>query len=329
MHAKNIKNIEQRGGFTLIELITAMAITAILVVVIMQLTNQGIGLWKAVREDTSTAASARMALQSISEDLESIQLRGSGKNTQWLYAEVDSAIRGVPKGLSIPKSARLIFFACPPDRNPAVEATSSMRNNYRNLLAADPDTQGEVSAVCYRLKFRDHILNLPSRNGDTTSFPLFAIYRQVVSPRNTYDNILGSNDLKTSYSQYEPTEDKNFLCENIVEMNVIFNVEYANQGGGSSDQPFYSSISVPVLSSTARGAKRRFQLYGEYADTEGNQLERARIVSAELSITALTEEGVALVEQVRLGQRRPPALEDFFSKYTRSYSRSVPLPQPL
>ena len=131
MHAKNIKNIEQRGGFTLIELITAMAITAILVVVIMQLTNQGIGLWKAVREDTSTAASARMALQSISEDLESIQLRGSGKNTQWLYAEVDSAIRGVPKGLSIPKSARLIFFACPPDRNPAVEATSSMRNNAR------------------------------------------------------------------------------------------------------------------------------------------------------------------------------------------------------
>ena len=329
MHAKNIKNIEQRGGFTLIELITAMAITAILVVVIMQLTNQGIGLWKAVREDTSTAASARMALQSISEDLESIQLRGSGKNTQWLYAEVDSAIRGVPKGLSIPKSARLIFFACPPDRNPAVGATSSMRNNYRNLLAADPDTPGEVSAGCYRLKFRDHILNLPSRNGDTTSFPLFAIYRQVVSPRNTYDNILGSNDLKTSYSQYEPTEDKNFLCENIVEMNVIFNVEYANQGGGSSDQPFYSSISVPVLSSTARGAKRRFQLYGEYADTEGNQLERARIVSAELSITALTEEGVALVEQVRLGQRRPPALEDFFSKYTRSYSRSVPLPQPL
>ena len=329
MHAKTHQRSGRRGAFTLVELITAMAITAILVVVIMQLTNQGIGLWKAIREDTSTASSARMALQTISRDLESIQLRGSGKNVQWLYAEVDSAIRGVPKGLSIPKSARMIFFACVPDRNPAVGSSSSLRSNYRNLLAANPDTQGEVSAVSYRLKFRDHILNLPSRNGDTSSFPLFALYRQVVSPRNTYDNILGTNNLQSSYSQYEPAEDKNFLCENIVEMNIIFNIEYADQGGSSSDQPTYSSISVPVLSSAARGAKRRFQLYGEYADTEGNRLESARIVSAELSITSLTEEGVALIEQVRLGQRRPPALEDFFSKYTQSYSRSVPLSQPL
>ena len=32
-------------GFTLIELIVAMAITAGLVLIIMQLTNQGISLW--------------------------------------------------------------------------------------------------------------------------------------------------------------------------------------------------------------------------------------------------------------------------------------------
>ncbi len=329
MYEMSSRRRQFRCGFTLVELITAMAITSILVVVIMQLTNQGISLWKAIREDTSTASAARVALQTISRDLESIQLRGSGKDMQWLYAEVDSSIRGVPKGLSIPKSARLIFFACTPDRNPAVGDGSAQRNNYRNLLAADPDTQGDVSAVSYRLKFRDHILNLPSRAGDTESFPLFSLYRQVVSPRNTYDNILGSNSLENSYSQYEPGEDKNFLCENIIEMNIIFNVEYTSEGGGSSDQPIYSSISIPVLSSAARGAKRRFLLYGEYADTEGNRLERARIVSAELSITSLTEEGVALVEQVRLGQRRPPTLEDFFSRYTHSYSRSVPLPQPL
>ncbi len=330
MHAKINQTRKQRSGFTLVELITAMAITAILVVVIMQLTNQGIGLWKAIREDTSTASTARAALQAISRDLESIQLRASGKNSQWLYAEVDSSIRGVPKGLSIPKSARLIFFSCVPDRHPAVGDNSSLRGSYRSLLAANPDMQGDVSAVSYRLKFRDHILNLPSRNGDTASFPLFSLYRQVISPRNTYDNILGSNNLQSSYSQYESTENKCFLCENIVEMNIIFNVEYTSQGGGgANDQPLYNSISVPVLSSAARSSKRRFQLYGEYADTEGTRLDHARIVSAALSVTALTEEGVALVEQVRLGQRRPPALEDFFSKYTRSYSCSVPLPLPL
>lgn len=43
-----------RRDFTLIELMTAMAITGMLVVVIMQLTNQSIDLWRAVSEDVST-----------------------------------------------------------------------------------------------------------------------------------------------------------------------------------------------------------------------------------------------------------------------------------
>ena len=72
------------------ELITAMAITAILVVVIMQLTNQGVTLWKSIRQDTSTSAAARLALQTMARDLESIQIRSNAKEFQWLYAEVDA-----------------------------------------------------------------------------------------------------------------------------------------------------------------------------------------------------------------------------------------------
>lgn len=37
-----------RRGFTLIELMTAMAITAILVLVIMQMTTKGIDIWRLV-----------------------------------------------------------------------------------------------------------------------------------------------------------------------------------------------------------------------------------------------------------------------------------------
>ena len=49
-----------------------------------------------------------------------------------------------------------------------------------------------------------------------------------------------------------------------------------------------------------------------------------------LSITVLTEEGAAMVEQIRQGRRRAPKkIADFFAKYTRSYSRLVAVPQPL
>lgn len=313
------------------ELITAMAITAILVVVIMQLTNQGVTLWKSIRQDTSTSAAARLALQTMARDLESIQIRSNAKEFQWLYAEVDGAMRGMPKGLSIPKSARLIFYSCPPDRNPSVSASTSMRNGYRALLASQPETQGDVSAVSYRLKFRDHILNIPSRKGDTQSFPLFSLYRHVVSPRDTYERVLGAENLETRYAQFEPQEDEHFLCENIVELNLILNVQYVGDGAGTGNaqENAYRTVSVPILSSTAKRGKDRFRLYSNRADAEGNSLENARILSAEISMTVLTEEGVALVEQVRLGQRHAPKLEDFFSRYTHSFSRSVSLPLPL
>lgn len=315
-------------AFTLVELITAMAITAILVVIIMQLTNQSIDLWKSMRQDTGTSVAARTALQTICRDLESIQIRNQARGYQWMYAEVDSAMRGMP--IPIPRSARCIFYSCPPDRNPAVSSTPSLRSSYRSMLAAEPDAQGDVSIISYRLKFRDHILNLPARKGDTESFPLFSLYRRVVSPRDTYEHVLGTDDLKSRYSQFEAQENESFLCENIVELSLVFNIEYVDRSGSSNDnESEYTTIAVPILSSSAGSGKRNFRLYSDYADTGGERLRNARVVSAEVSITVLTEEGVALAEQVRLGQRRAPKLESFFSQYTRSFSRSVSLPVPL
>ena len=330
MHYTPTRIARLRSGFTLVELITAMSITAILVVIIMQLTGQSVSLWKTMQQDTNSAVTSRMALQTIGRDFESFQIRTGTNKHQWLYAEVDSAMRGLPKGLSIPKSGRLIFFTCAPDRNPPIGIESSSRASYRDILANNIDTQGDVSAVSYRLMFRDQVLNLPNKKGDRTIFPLFSLYRQVISPRDTYDYLLSKDDLRAAYARYETTEEKNFLCENIVEMSIIFNVEYADETTTTSkDNVLYKSISVPILSSSARDGERRFRLKSNSAEVDGRELENARIASAEIAITILTEEGVALVEQVRMGQRRAPKLEEFFSRYTRSFSRTVALPIPL
>ena len=87
-------------------------------------------------------------------------------------------------------------------------------------------------------------------------------------------------------------------------------------------------MSVPVISSNKKTNK--ISVYGDRIVAGSQTYQNARIDSAMVSISVLTEEGVAMVEQIRQGRRRAPKrIADFFDKYTRSYSRLVALPQPL
>lgn len=318
-----------RRGFTLIELMTAMAITGMLVVVIMQLTNQSIDLWRAVSEDVSTSSRSRAALQTLSRDFESFQMRGYDNKYQWLFAKADERMDNVPKGLQIPRSVQCVFFACAPDRNPSVSSSTSLRMNYREARAHNRDTQGDVNAIGYRLMFRDQILNMPGVDGnDKGVYPLFSLYRQVVPPRQTFEQLLGKDNLESAYVRFEQDDEKNFLCENILEMNITFTIRYAaSKADAEEGRVDYDVVSVPIVASHRRTNK--VAVYGDRIVAGGTTYENARIESAMISITVLTEEGAAMVEQIRQGRRRAPRkIADFFAKYTRSYSRLVSLPQP-
>lgn len=317
-----------RRGFTLIELITAMAITSILVLVIMQLTNQGIDLWNSVREEVSTTSRSRAAMKIMGHDLESFQMRAGDNNYQWMFAKAGEKAKGTPKGLEVPRSAQVVFFACAPDRNPSVSSSASLRGNYREARAHNQDTQGDVSAIGYRLMYRDQILDLSATEGPEKGvFPLFSLYRQVVPPRKSFEQLLGSTNLEGAYVSFEQDDEKNFLCENIVEMNVSFTIRYANQGADASKgRAVYDYVTVPVIASNNRHNK--VSVYGDRIEVDGQKYENARVTSATISLTVLTEEGVGVVEQIRQGRRRIKSA-DFFAKYTRSFSRMVALPCPL
>ena len=192
------------------------------------------------------------------------------------------------------------------------------------------ETQGDVNTIGYRLMYRDQILNLPGREGDETTFPLFSLYRQVIAPRETYEQLLGKENMEQAYVPYEEKEEENFLCENIVELSIIFTIQYPKgDADAKTGRASYETVTVPVISSRKGGSGRHLAVYGDRIEANGQTYENARIQSANLSITVLTEEGVALAEQVRRGRRRAPKPADFFTRYTRSYSRLVALPQPL
>lgn len=317
-----------RRGFTLIELITAMAITSILVLIIMQLTNQGIDLWNAVRQDVSTTSRSRTAMRVIGHDLESFQMRAGDNDYQWMFAKAGDKAEGAPKGLEVPRSAQIVFFACAPDRNPSVASSTSLRSNYREARSYNQETQGDVSAIGYRLLYRDQILDLSASDGNEQGvFPLFSLYRQVVPPRKSFEQLLGSTNLEGAYASFEQDDEDNLLCANIIEMNVSFTIRYANEAADAEKgRVSYQSVTVPVMASNRRHHK--IAVYGNRIEVDGQKYENARVTSATISLTVLTDEGVAVVEQIRKGRRRMKSA-DFFARYTRSFSRMVALPCPL
>ncbi len=320
-----------RRGFTLVELIVAMAITTGLVLVIMQLTNQGISLWQKVQEDVSASASGRVALQTMARDLESFQMKGNNQY-EWLFAKTETEHRGgnLPKGLKIPRSVQFVFFSCAPDRNPSVSSSTSLRLNFRAERSDNMDTQGDVNAIGYRLMYRDQVLNLDASDKEKGIFPIFSLYRLLVPPRKAYDRLMGQSSLEAAYVPFEKQEEKNFLCENIVELSLLFNIEYVNQeADAETGRVGYETVSVPVVSSSGSSGGKSISVYGDRIVAGSKTFRNARIVSATMSITVLTEEGVALMEQIRQGRRRAPRTEEFFRNYTRAFARSVLLPQPI
>ena len=320
-----------RRGFTLIELLVAMAITAILVLLIMQMTNQGLRIWKEVEEDISTSTQARIATTSVAHDLESVQMNLRNNNYEWFYAGVDNSNEDVIKGMNIPLSSQCIFFTCAMDRNPAVNSDPSTRANYRALRADYIHTQGDVNAIGYRLLYRDQIRGLdPKGSSDSTVYPIFSLYRQKISPRDAFEKLMARPNLENAYGRFKDEDEKHFLCENIIELNFVLTLQYVREGRSSSKdgRVAFETVSVPVMS-TRGGSSTKVRVYGDRIEVNGKRYNNARLTAANISVTVVTDEGMTLLNQVRLNRRKAPKPADFFKRYTRSFSRNVAIPQPL
>ncbi|OCA03026.1 PulJ/GspJ family protein [Akkermansia glycaniphila] len=320
---------KKASGFTLIELMVAMAITTILVVIIVTLTTRGIEIWKNITQEISTSSKAQIALQTMCDDLQCLQIR-RGNDYEWFYAANDEKVLGTdggPQGLRITNSAQLIFFTSSIDRNKAVE--SEQKNTKADLYKA----QGDINAVGYRLMYRDQILNIDGNAGK--GFATYSLYRQIVSPKQTYQNLLAQTDLKRAYNRYEENDKKHFLVENIIEMTLVLEVEYTTVNGTGSKKQLRREIkSIPIISTSSGGeAYKSVEVFGDrlaVSKTGGkadSDMEQGRILAASITMTVVSDEGMNIVQNARKNGRTPNQA-DFFRKYTNSYSQSVMLPTP-
>lgn len=79
-----------------------------------------------------------------------------------------------------------------------------------------------MNCVGYKLLYRDQILDQDA-TAESDGFPVYSLYRNLISAEDTVRNLLGQQDLWSAYARYQQDETvpSNFLVENIVEMTLI------------------------------------------------------------------------------------------------------------
>jgi len=300
-----------RRGFTILELLVAMVITTLIVIVLVGITSVALDAWNRSRSELRASRQAKSMVDTMARDFEAMVARRSN-SFEWLYAKTATAVG--PSAQPSTNAADLIFFTAATDR-------------YSGQINTTTDKGGDVSCVSYKLAYQDLVV------GTDTSFSTFAMYRLLVNPDETFTTLLGKPILSTAFLPYSSKvkSPENFVCENVYQFTVRFNVEVQKTGSTTK-------VLVPVTLGSATGQFQQFQLLGtglvvasssSSAVTldELNELKAGRIVSAEISLTVLSDFGVNRLKIPGFTFKNDTEKGKFFAANSYQYSKVVELPR--
>jgi len=155
------------------ELMVAMAITSIIVTVLVSITSIALDTWNRSRSELRASHMGKMAVDSLSRDLEAMVVR-SGNNNDWCSAIIDPEISSLGAAIQSTNASRLIFFTAPTDRY--------------NGSVGDPalDKGGDVSCAAYLLKFRDPV----NSKSTSSKFKTYVLNRMLLNPTKALPSCL-------------------------------------------------------------------------------------------------------------------------------------------
>lgn len=313
-----LKKINLRRAFTLAELLVAMTITIVLVSLTVVITGTAIDAWTSARTEIRAAGQAKIMLNAIGRDLESLVFRQGNNSSEWLIANSNDEGIG-PELEPSPNAARLTFFTAASDRYNG-NAGSNEKTTGENIADRDADKGGDVSVVSYQLDFADPVWGDQSEN-----FSTFVLYRKLINPDETYDGGLsGQDDLESSFDENGGTNElADLICENVYEFTATFVVAYRDEDGDNK------TVSMPVMSSSRAGnAVRSFSIRGTGLAPNGStrsEFTGGRVAVVELAITVLSDEGVTILKKSPF--RDDEAKAKFIEEHGFRYTRSVFIPQ--
>jgi type II secretory pathway pseudopilin PulG len=290
-----------KRGFTLVELIVAMAITIIIVGVLVSVTSIATDTWNRSRSELRASRQAKSMVDAMVRDFEALVIR-SGNANEWLSAITEADLPG-SAGMSSANASKLIFFTSATDR-------------YNGQIGTNDDLGGDVSCVAYELDYKDPLVV----GGE--DFETFVLNRLLVDPKETFEKLLGEEDLTTALdsSTVKIENPVNFVCENIYQFTVTFHVEVTD----TTKTPAVTSI-VPV---TLGKDTKEFRIFGnkidtDYAGTSASLVPSGRVKAVDFSITVLSDMGI---DQLRRRTFSGTQQTEFLAKHSYQYSKLVQLP---
>ena len=150
------KSFSVRRGFTLVEVLIAVAITALLSALLVSITAEVLRIWSRSSNTLTTNSQARIALDIVERDLQSAIFRADGR--QWFASGT------APGG----------WDPAPPEVDVFRLNGQPLRNDYLAFFSAGPEG---ISTVLYRL------IAQPLVPGGTQEF--FQLVRTELSARHT------------------------------------------------------------------------------------------------------------------------------------------------
>jgi len=310
---KNPLSSIRRRGFTLIELLVAMAITTVIVAVLVSITGVALDTWQRGRAEIRASRQAKSMLDTMAKDFESLVSR-RGNNFEWLYTKVESQLPG-PSANTSSNSAELTFFTAATDR-------------YEGNVGGTKDLGGDVSCVSYQLKWQD-----PVEGEEDDKSATFVLYRLLVNPDETFKDLLGKDDLESAFQSksQKVKEVENFVCENIYQFTLTYQVEVTQAGSGGG-----TSKTFPVRVTLGdSGPGKELRLRGNGIETPGlstgsispqvtaDELKAGRLIGVEIGITVLSDSAVIRLNNSNLDQK---VREKILAQESFQYSRTVELP---
>jgi prepilin-type N-terminal cleavage/methylation domain-containing protein len=307
---KLLSSPKRSRGFTLIELMVAMAITTVIVTVLVSITGVALDTWQRGRAEIRASRQAKSMLDTMAKDFESLVSR-RGTKFEWLYSKVESELPGPSANMSS-NAAELIFFTAATDR-------------YLGEIGSEKDLGGDVSCVSYQLLYQDPVQGTEEENSST-----FVLYRLLVNPDETFEKLLGKEDLKAAFQTFEAEVKKveNFVCENVYQFTLTYLVEVTQTTGTTT-------TTVPVRVTLGEtGAGKELMLRGNGIETDASagsikptvteeELKAGRLTGVEIGITVLSDAAVIRLAQEGLSDK---VREKILAQESFQYSRVVELP---
>jgi prepilin-type N-terminal cleavage/methylation domain-containing protein len=303
----------RKTGFTLMELMVAMAITTIIVTVLVSITSIALETWNRSRSELRASRQAKGMLDVMARDFEALVVR-RGNSSEWLSAVYD--ISGTStSGLPSSNASKLIFFTSATDR-------------YDGNIGKPQDLGGDVSCVGYQLDYRD-----PIGKSGSSEFATYVLSRLLVNPDETFRDLLGKPDLTAAFASRATSlsDPKNFVCENIFQFTITFHVQVTQTSAATP--PVVTLVNVPIRLGKTNSSQttNSFKINGNGIDTPfaggglvtADELKGGKITAMEISATVVSDFGV---DQLKRRTFKGGQQAEFLAKNSYQYTKLVQLP---